>query len=77
MDYIKRYIDEELEKYFEAIGATLIIGHKWCGKTTTAERYAKSILKLQDNDKQEDYQKWLDVKPSKLLEGEKPRLIDE
>ncbi len=46
-------------------------------KTTTAEQYAKSVLKLQDIDKQEEYQMWLDIKPSKLLEGDKPRLIDE
>lgn len=66
-----------LERYLEVIGAILIVGPKWCGKTTTAEQYAKSILKLQDIDKQEEYKIWLDIRPSKLLEGEKPRLIDE
>ena len=77
MNYIKRLVDEELEFYLDVIGAVLIVGPKWCGKTTTAEQHAKSILKLQDKDKSEQYLRWAEVRPSKLLEGEKPRLIDE
>lgn len=77
MNYIKRLVDDELEFYLDVIGAVLIVGPKWCGKTTTAEQHAKSILKLQDRDKTNQYLKWVDNKPSKLLEGEKPRLIDE
>ena len=77
MEYMARYLDDELKQWMNVIGAVLIVGPKWCGKTTTAERYSKSVLKLQDIDKQEEYQMWLDIKPSKLLEGEKPRLIDE
>lgn len=72
-----RCIDKELERFLGVVGAILIVGPKWCGKTTTAEQFAKSVLKLQDIDKQEEYRMWLDIKPSKLLEGEKPRLIDE
>lgn len=75
--YFKRKVDDDLEKYLQIIGAILIVGPKWCGKTTTAEQYAKSILKLQDPDTIESYLMWADIKPSKLLEGEKPRLIDE
>ena len=77
MEYINRYLDDELKKWMGIIGAVLIVGPKWCGKTTTARQYAKSVLKLQDINKQEEYQMWLDIKPSKLLEGDKPRLIDE
>ena len=75
--YIERIIDHDLEKYLKMIGAVLIVGPKWCGKTTTGEQYAKSILKLQDPDNRESYLMWADIKPSKLLEGEKPLLIDE
>lgn len=75
--YLKRKIDEDLEKYLKMIGAVLIVGPKWCGKTTTGEQHAKSILKLQDPDNIESYLMWADIQPSKLLEGEKPRLIDE
>ncbi|MEE0025276.1 ATP-binding protein [Methanobrevibacter sp.] len=59
------------------IGAVLIIGPKWCGKTTTAERHAKSVLKLQDKDNYKSNMMWVDIEPSRLLKGEKPRLIDE
>ena len=75
--YLKRKIDEDLEKYLQMIGAVLIVGPKWCGKTTTGEQHAKSILKLQDPDNIESYLMWADIQPSILLEGEKPRLIDE
>ena len=61
----------------EAVGAVLIAGPKWCGKTTTAEQQAKSVLKLQDPDKTQGYLKTAEVKPSLLLKGENPRLIDE
>ncbi len=76
-EYLKRKIDEDLEKYLQMIGAVLIIGPKWCGKTTTGEQHAKSILRLQDPDNIESYLMWADIQPSLLLEGEKPRLIDE
>ena len=75
--YLKRIIDDNLDKYLTMIGAVLIIGPKWCGKTTTAERHAKSVLKLQDKDNYKSNMMWADIEPSRLLKGEKPRLIDE
>ncbi|MBQ9026651.1 MAG: ATP-binding protein [Methanobrevibacter sp.] len=59
------------------MGAVLIEGPKWCGKTTTAIQQSKSILELEDPDKTESLLKLADIKPSKLLEGKNPRLIDE
>lgn len=50
-EYLPRIVDRELELRLEASGATLIVGPKWCGKTTTGEQKAKSILKMQDPDK--------------------------
>ena len=76
-EYLTRVIDEELEYYLEAFGAVLITGPKWCGKTTSAEQKAKSVLKLQDPDKSLGYLITAETKPSLLLKGEKPRLIDE
>lgn len=76
-DYLKRIVDEELELRLEAFGATLIVGPKWCGKTTTAKQKAKSILKMQDPDMREGYMAAARTKPSLLLKGENPRLIDE
>ncbi|MDX9799493.1 MAG: AAA family ATPase, partial [Bacteroidales bacterium] len=75
--YLNRSIDEELEAYLEAFGAVLITGPKWCGKTTSASMNAKSILKLQDPDRSQGYLLTAETKPSLLLEGDKPRLIDE
>ena len=45
-------------------GAVLIEGPKWCGKTTTAEQQAKSVIRLQDPDKRDSYQATIAVKPS-------------
>lgn len=75
--YYPRIVDKVLDLYLEAFGAVVIKGPKWSGKTTTAEQKAKSILKLQDPDLSENYLALADFKPSRLLEGDTPRLIDE
>ena len=41
------------------------------------KQHAKSILQLQDSDNRQNYLELAEILPSKLLEGEKPRLIDE
>ena len=76
-DYIKRICDDELELKLEAFGAVHIVGPKWCGKTTTAKQFAKSVIEMQDPDKRDMYIQTAKVKPSNLLVGENPRLIDE
>lgn len=75
--YIPRLVDSILEEDLEAFGAVLITGPKWCGKTTTGLNQAKSSLFLQDPDEREQNLRLADVKPSLLLEGDNPRLIDE
>ena len=75
--YLPRVVDKILAERLAAVGAVLIAGPKWCGKTTTAERQAKSVLKLQDPDKTKGYLATAQIKPSLLLNGENPRLIDE
>ena len=76
-DYLPRYLDNIIEERLNMIGAIVIVGPKWCGKTTTAKKFAKSVLQLQDPDNIDSYMELSSFKPSKLLEGEKPRLIDE
>ena len=66
-----------LAEWLEAFGAILIEGPKWCGKTTTAEQVAKSVIKLQDPDMRDEYLATAAAKPSLLLIGDNPRLIDE
>jgi len=75
--YLPRIADNLLLERLDAVGAVLIKGPKWCGKTTTALQQAKSVLKLQDPDKSKEYLATAAVKPSLLLSGENPRLIDE
>jgi predicted AAA+ superfamily ATPase len=75
--YLKRIADKVLNDALEASGAVLIEGTKWCGKTRTAEERAASTLLMQDPDYTESYLKAADVKPSFLLKGKTPRLLDE
>ena len=77
MNYFKRIVDDDLQLRLDSVGATLIVGPKWCGKTTTAEQKANSVLKLNDPDMRETYIKTAQTKPSNLLKGATPRLIDE
>lgn len=77
MDYLKRTADEYLELLLASSGAVLVEGPKWCGKTTTARQQANSVISLQDPDMRESYQATIAVKPSLLLAGDTPRLIDE
>ena len=76
-NYRKRITDSSLEQKLEAFGATLIVGPKGCGKTTTAKQYAKSYIEFQDEDNRERYLSVAEHMPSKLLIGDKPRLFDE
>ncbi len=76
-EYWNRIVDKELELRLEAFGATLIVGPKWCGKTTTAGEKANSVLRMQDPDMREGYLTTAQTKPSLLLKGDTPRLIDE
>lgn len=75
--YLSRIADATLRDYLEAFGAVLIEGPKWCGKTTTAEQQAKSEIKLQSPDSRDGFLETAAIRPSLLLEGATPRLIDE
>lgn len=77
MKYLKRIADRQLSLRLEAFGAVQIKGPKWCGKTTTAEQQAQSVIKMQNPDMRSGYLATAKTKPSLLLKGETPRLIDE
>ena len=76
-EYKKRIADEILRKRLGAIGAVLIEGPKWCGKTTTAMQQANSILFMQDSSNAAMINQMADIVPKLLLEGDTPRLLDE
>ena len=75
--YNKRIADDILQKKLSAKGAVLIEGPKWCGKTTTAEHAASSILYMDEPKRHKEYMMRMETDPESLLEGENPRLIDE
>jgi predicted AAA+ superfamily ATPase len=75
--YMNRLVDQTLADELEAFGAVYITGPKWCGKTTTGLQLAKSSLFLQNPDQRQQYLDLAALQPSRLLEGENPRLIDE
>ena len=73
----KRIADDILIRKLEGKGAVLIEGPKWCGKTTTAEQLAASILYMDDPEKKEQNIAMSELNPKRLLKGATPRLIDE
>ena len=77
MEYKHRIADQMLAKKLASKGAVLIEGPKWCGKTTTAEQMAGSILYMDNPASLETNLQMADIDPSVLLDGETPRLIDE
>lgn len=76
-DYRRRIADVLLEEKLEAMGAVLIEGPKACGKTTTAEQQAKSILYMDDPTRIQQNLQLAETNVKRLLRGDTPRLIDE
>lgn len=77
MNYKKRIADDMLKRKLEGKGAVLIEGPKWCGKTTTAEQIAASVLYMDDPEKKKQNITMSELNPRRLLKGAVPRLIDE
>lgn len=75
--YKKRIIDAILERKLAGAGAVLVEGPKWCGKTTSCEQQAKSILYMADPVRRERYLMQASVDITELMQGDQPRLIDE
>ncbi len=76
-EYRKRIADTVLEEKLEETGAVLIEGPKWCGKTTTAEQKARSIVYLSNQQIVDQYKNLVEINPALALAGDAPRLIDE
>lgn len=75
--YRPRIADGMLRRRLMGVGAVLIQGPKWCGKTTTAEQQAKSVVYMDDPEYMEQNIELATLSPKKLLAGTTPRLIDE
>lgn len=76
-NYKNRIADSVLARKLAGKGAVLIEGPKWCGKTTTAEQQAQSIIYLDDPATIKENLLKAELAPQELLEGEHPRLLDE
>lgn len=75
--YKSRIVDSLLQRKLKGKGAVLIEGAKWCGKTSTAEQAAGSVLYLADPKKVEQNILMASESPDILLNGPTPRLLDE
>lgn len=73
MKYIKRYAEKDIERALRSSGAVVVVGPKFCGKTTTSMLFQKSFMKLNTNSRI----KLARLNPKQALEGKNPRLIDE
>lgn len=75
--YKPRIADSILENKLKGMGAVLIEGPKWCGKTTTAEQQAHSVIYMDDPVAKKGNIEAAEIAPALILDGENPRLIDE
>ncbi|WP_291530352.1 ATP-binding protein [Bacteroides sp. UBA939] len=75
--YKPRIADRMLQEQLEASGVVLIQGPKWCGKTTTAEQQARSVLYMDAPKARTANLLLAESDPEILFQGETPRLIDE
>ena len=71
--YLPRIVDAQIEQYLRVFGAVEIVGTKWCGKTWSALKHASSIAYLD----QESTRQLARVDPSVVLQGDRPRVLDE
>ena len=77
MKYITRVTDVVLAEKLQGLGGVMIVGPKWCGKTSTAEQFSNSAIYLDDLENGENNIQIASINPSMLLAGDSPRLIDE
>lgn len=75
--YMPRVADKVLRDALDCMGAVVVQGPRWCGKTTTARQIAKSEIRLDDPGTRANYEAMADVSARLLLRGDTPRLIDE
>ncbi len=67
MDYMPRIVDDELARRLARTGAVYVRGPKWCGKTSTCEQVAASVLRMRDPDSYASNMEAAAIRPSLLL----------
>ncbi len=77
-EYISRLFDGIVEFTLKSKGALVIVGPKWCGKSTTAKRYAKTVIDLMPLESRNEFIELAKISPTNFLNyGPKPILVDE
>lgn len=75
--YRPRLIDKKVSEYLSVFGAVCIEGPKWCGKTWTSAAHCNSEIFIGDPAGNFQNRKLAEMSPTLILDGSKPRLIDE
>ncbi len=76
-NYKPRIIDKIIERKLKGKGAIIVEGAKWCGKTSSSEQQANSVIYMSDSMRRDQYSMFVDTDPNMILDGATPRLIDE
>lgn len=76
-NYLPRIMDSKIEEYLKTFGAVCVEGPKWCGKTWTSLFHSNSKIFIGDPAGNFQNRRLAEMSPSLILDGEKPRLIDE
>ena len=77
MEYVRRIVDDEIDRKKDAFNAINIVGPKGCGKTRTAKERCNTIIEFQDEEKRGGYLEVADTSPGLFLKNQKPILFDE
>ena len=75
--YKERIADDIIKRKLNSSGAVLVVGPKWCGKTTTSEQHSGSVNYISDPMNLNKNLILAEININSLLEGEKPKLLDE
>ena len=76
-NYRNRLIDSQVEFYLSTFGAVCIEGPKWCGKTWTSQKHARSAFMIADPADNFANRELAKIDVGKALDGAAPHLIDE
>ena len=76
-NYKPRIIDSMVDEYLKTFGAVCIEGAKWCGKTWSSIYHSNSSIMIGNPEGNFQNKKLAETAPNIVLEGERPRLIDE
>ncbi|MDR3206268.1 MAG: AAA family ATPase [Candidatus Methanoplasma sp.] len=76
-EYMRRVLEAYIEECLDSIGALLIEGAKWSGKTRTAKQFAKSTLSITNDNQIKTLTHSVENGSFGFLDKEPPLLIDE